>query len=66
MSGTCTPSQSSAALTVNEAASYLRISRTTVWRLLKNKKVARVRIGGRTLIRRVDIDNFLEQSVEAA
>lgn len=56
----------SGALTVPEAADYLRISRATVWRLLSNNLLARVRIGGRTVIRRVDLDAFLARSVEAA
>lgn len=56
----------SAALSVEEAADYLRISRASVWRLLKNRAVSRVRIGGRTVVRRVDLDAFLERSIEAA
>ena len=54
----------SGALNVEEAADYLRVSRATIWRLLSNKELRRVRIGGRTVIRRVDLDSFLEQGVE--
>ena len=54
----------SGALHVEEAADYLRVSRATIWRLLSTKELRRVRIGGRTVIRRVDLDSFLEQAVE--
>jgi excisionase family DNA binding protein len=56
----------SAALSVEEAADYLRVSRASVWRLLKNKSLARVRIGGRTVVRRVDLDAFLERLAAVA
>jgi excisionase family DNA binding protein len=56
----------SAALTVDEAADYIRVSRATIWRLLKSKSLARVRIGGRTVVRRVDLDAFLARAIEAA
>lgn len=54
----------SGALNVEEAADYLRVSRATIWRLLSAKELRRVRIGGRTVIRRVDLESFLEQAVE--
>jgi excisionase family DNA binding protein len=56
----------SGALTVPESADYLRISEATVWRLLRNKLLARTRIGGRVVIRRVDLDAFLARAVEPA
>ena len=56
----------SAALTVDEAADYIRVSRAMIWRLLKNKLLARTRIGGRTVVRRIDLDAFLAKAVEAA
>jgi excisionase family DNA binding protein len=56
----------SAALTVDEAADYIRVSRATIWRLLRNKSLARARIGGRTVVRRIDLDAFLALAVEAA
>jgi excisionase family DNA binding protein len=55
-----------AALTVDEAADYIRVSRATIWRLLKSKSLARIRIGGRTVVRRVDLDALLAKLVEAA
>ncbi|SHH20620.1 helix-turn-helix domain-containing protein [Bradyrhizobium erythrophlei] len=56
----------SAALTVDEAADYLRVSRATIWRLLRNKSLARARIGGRTVVRRVDAEAFLARAVDVA
>ena len=53
-------------LTVSETAVYFRISRATVWRLLRTGELKKVRIGGRTLVRRVDADAFLAKCVEAA
>ena len=57
------PSQT-VALTVDEASESLRISRVGVWRLLREGRIPRTRIGGRTLIRRVDLDAFLNSCVE--
>jgi excisionase family DNA binding protein len=54
----------SGVLNVEEAADYLRVSRATIWRLLSTKALRRVRIGGRTVIRRLELDSFLEQAVE--
>jgi excisionase family DNA binding protein len=54
----------SGALNVKEAVDYLRVSQATIWRLLSAKELRRVRIGGRTVIRRVDLDSVLEQAVE--
>jgi excisionase family DNA binding protein len=56
----------SGALTIKEAAGYLRISEASVWRLLKDKQLRRVRIGGRTVVRRIDLDAFLERSLDSA
>ena len=55
-----------AAFTVDEVAACFRISRASVWRLLKNGALARTRIGGRTVIRRIDADNFLARSAAVA
>ncbi|TIN10029.1 MAG: helix-turn-helix domain-containing protein [Mesorhizobium sp.] len=57
---------SPAVLTVSETAVYFRISRASVWRLLRTGQLKKVRIGGRTLVRRVDADAFLESCVGAA
>lgn len=51
-----------AAFSVNQAAKYLGISRTGLYRLLNSGDLKTTRIGARTLIRRVDADAFLEQA----
>jgi excisionase family DNA binding protein len=53
----------SAALTVDEAAAYIRVSRATLWRILKSNSLARVRLGRRTLVRRTDLDALLVRSI---
>lgn len=55
-----------AAFTAEEAADYLRISRAGVYRLMKDRKLPRAKIGDRTVIRRVDLDAFLANAVEVA
>ena len=55
-----------AAFTAEEAADYLRISRAGIYRLMKERKLPRAKIGDRTVIRRVDLDAFLDRAVEAA
>ena len=55
-----------AALTVTEAADYLRISAASIWRLLEQGALQRTRIGGRTVIRRADLDGFLDRCTEAS
>ncbi|MER9628030.1 helix-turn-helix domain-containing protein [Mesorhizobium sp. M0296] len=60
------PTSLSAALSVDEAAEYLRISRATLYRLFREKKLIPARLGGRTLVRRIDADAFLESCVGAA
>ncbi len=57
---------SSAVLTINETAIYFRISRAGVWRLLRTGRLKKIKIGGRTLVRRIDADAFLASCAEAA
>lgn len=54
------------AFTVLEAADYLRISRTTIYRLFNDGSLPRARVGGRTLVRRADCDALLARSIRAA
>lgn len=51
-----------AAYTVREASNYLRVSPASVWRLLRTGSLARVRIGGRTVVRRTDLDALLSRA----
>ena len=54
-------------LTIEEAAQELRISRTTMYVLIREKKIRAARIGGegktgRTFIDRKDLEEFIERS----
>jgi len=57
---------SPALLTISETAIFFRISRASVWRLLRSGQLKQIHIGGRTLVRRVDADDFLERCAAAA
>lgn len=54
-----------AALSVVQAAQYLGVSRASVYRLMNSGDLRTTKLGGRTLIRRVDADALLEASVGA-
>jgi len=49
-------------LTINETAETLRISRQTLYRLINNNSIRVTKIGGRTLIDRQDLEDFIEKS----
>ena len=55
-----------AALTIDETADYLRVCRSTVYKLFREGQLKPAKLGGRTLVRRVDADALLERSVGAA
>ena len=52
-----------AALTVPEAADYLRTSVTSIYRMFARGELPKAKIGGRTLVRRIDADNLLARAV---
>jgi excisionase family DNA binding protein len=54
-----------AALTINETADYLRVGRVSIYKLIKEGKLRPAKIGGRTVVRRVDADAFLERCISA-
>jgi excisionase family DNA binding protein len=56
----------SAAMSIPAAAQYLALSRSGIYRLIKNGSLPRLKVGGRSLIRRADADALLELSIEAA
>lgn len=51
------------AMTVDEVANHLRISRSGVYRLFKTGALPKAVILGRTVARRVDVENFLARCV---
>lgn len=59
-------SEPSGALSVANAAAYLSISRASIYLLIKDGSLPKVKVGHRTLIRRVDADAFLERSLVSA
>ena len=46
-------------LTVNEVADLLRVSRMTVYRLIKDGEMAAVRVGRSYRLREDDVDTYL-------
>ena len=56
----------SANYTVDQTAHRFGVSSATIWRLLRDGELARVKIGRRTFVRRVDAERFLASRVETA
>lgn len=48
-------------LTLKEAAEYLGISNTLMWKIAKNRQIRYLRIGNRYKLRRQDLDDFIEK-----
>lgn len=53
-----------ATLRVDEAVAYIGISRAGIWRQVKKGALPAVRIGGRTLFRRCDLDALIERCTQ--
>ena len=53
------------AYTVKDAARAAGIGRTTIYHLMKIGELTPVKIGARTLIRRVDLEAMLERKLAA-
>jgi excisionase family DNA binding protein len=53
------------AYTINEAVAVSGLGRTTIYELIKNRELPRVKVGARTLIRRQDLDAMLERKLAA-
>ncbi len=51
-------------LTIKEAACELRVSTKTLYRLFELREILRVKIGRRRLIRRVELDRFVQRNTE--
>ncbi|MBO6607413.1 MAG: helix-turn-helix domain-containing protein [Psychroserpens sp.] len=48
-------------LTIADVCLLLSVSRWTVWRKIKEHKIIAKKIGSRVLIRRADLDNYLNE-----
>ena len=63
------PKQSSknVLLTIPEVCEYLRVSKWTVYRLFDDNKLKSIRVRGRRLIPRIEVENFIAtQQAEGA
>lgn len=60
------PPEPSPYLTVPEAAAYLRSSRQRVYDLISSRRLPRHKDGSRVLIRRADLDAYLNQPPQGA
>ncbi|MFZ4106785.1 helix-turn-helix domain-containing protein [Flavobacterium sp.] len=45
-------------LSISESCKLLGISRSTIYRLIQQKKIETYKIGNRTIIRNIDINNL--------
>ena len=52
-------------LTADEAAEYLRVSRSTIIRLMKSGDLAAAKIGRQWRVKKADLDDFLEKLKKA-
>lgn len=64
VAGTQTTSAASPLLTVDEAAAYLRISKWSLYQLIHQRRLKTIKIGNRRLVRRADLDAFLQDAAE--
>ena len=58
--------QGTALLKIPEVAAELRISRSTVYRFIDEKKIATVRVGGVTRVERTELARFIADNRSAA
>jgi excisionase family DNA binding protein len=61
-----TPDQEHELLTINETASLLRLQPTTIRSWVWRRKVPFIKLGGRVLFRRTDIEQLIADSVVPA
>lgn len=55
-----------AACSIADGAKYIGVSEPTLWRMLRDGELARVKLRGRTLVRYSDLNALLERSLECA
>lgn len=54
------------AFPVGDAAEYLGVSEPTIWRMLRDGSLARVRLRGRTVVARAECDALLARAAGPA
>lgn len=53
-------------LDVQEAAAYLTVSRSTLYQLVADRKLTKLKVRGSTRFRRSDLDRFLRDAERVA
>jgi excisionase family DNA binding protein len=51
-------------LTVAEAARELRVSRTTIYELMRSGQIRRTKVGRRRLVKRRELERFIERNTD--
>lgn len=51
-------------LTVKDVADYLNRSETTIYNMLNNGELPGIKLGGKWIVRKNDLDKFLDQLVQ--
>ena len=51
-------------LTVKDVAEYLNRSETTIYNMLNNGELPGIKLGGKWIVRKKDLDDFLDQKME--
>jgi excisionase family DNA binding protein len=54
-------SPNSAVLTAREACEYLRISKWTLYKLIRGCQIKAMKIGNRRLVRRKSLENYMDE-----
>ena len=53
------------AFTVPDAVSYSGLSRSRLYKLMQDREIAALRVGGRRMILRQELDSFIARCAEA-
>jgi excisionase family DNA binding protein len=51
-------------LTVKDVAEYLNRSETTIYNMLNNGELPGIKLGGKWIVRKKDLDSFLDNMLE--
>ncbi|GAB6099016.1 hypothetical protein JCM16358_08950 [Halanaerocella petrolearia] len=51
-------------LTVKDVAEYLNRSETTIYNMLNNGQLPGIKLGGKWIVRKKDLDKFLDQKMQ--
>lgn len=51
-------------LTVREVAEYLNRSETTIYNMLNNGDLPGIKLGGKWVVRKSDLDSFLDEKLK--